>query len=165
MWRKRSRHRSVALPHNAAALDVGRLLRIPRCGQPSQVARAHDVQHAITVTNDERPGGASARVAAARFARPQFGTGLLLEHPQPARMVWMWLRVQKHFDVLDAEAELGDARHDHRGGARIAAIEHDVTLGPGDEEGRGIRRANVVQVAGDAERFGGELPNIDALTS
>jgi hypothetical protein len=27
-----------------------------------------------------------------------------------------------------------------------------------DEEGRGIRRANVVQVAGDAERFGGPLP-------
>ena len=133
MWRKRSKHRSVALPHNAAALDVGRLLRIPRLGQPPQVARAHDVQHAITVTNVERPRGASARVAAgdvrsereraeadcvavpepmvdphlriphdpdpcegpqrqdhvlvitarsegdaARFARPQFGTGLLL---------------------------------------------------------------------------------------
>ena len=33
-----------------------------------------------------------------------------------------------------------------------------MALGPGDEEGRGIRRANVVQVAGDAERFGGPLP-------
>ena len=40
----------------------------------------------------------------------------------------------------------------------IAAIEHDVARRPGDEEGRGIRRANIVQVAGDAERFGGRLP-------
>jgi hypothetical protein len=39
-----------------------------------------------------------------------------------------------------------------------SAIEHDVALGPGDEESRGIRRANIVQVAGDAERFGGPLP-------
>ena len=70
----------------------------------------------------------------------------------------MWLRVQKHFDVLDAEAELRNVRHDHRRGAGIAAIEHDVALGPGDEEGRGICRPNVVQVAGDAERFGRALP-------
>jgi hypothetical protein len=94
----------------------------------------------------------------ARFARPQFGTGRLLEHSQPARVVGMWLRVQKHFDVLDIEAELRDARHDHRRRARIAAVEHDMALGPGDEEGRGIVRADVVQVPGDAERFGGSLP-------
>ncbi len=31
-------------------------------------------------------------------------------------------------------------------------------LRPGDEEGRDIVRADVVQVAGDAERFGGLLP-------
>ncbi len=51
-----------------------------------------------------------------------------------------------------------DDRDDHRCGAGIAAVEHDVAFGPGDEEGRGIRRANVVQVAGDAERLGGPLP-------
>ena len=94
----------------------------------------------------------------ARFARPQFGTRRLLEHAQPAGMVRMRLRVQEHSDILDAEAEFRNARHDHRCGCGIAAIEHDVALGPGDEEGRGIRRANVVQVAGDAERFGGPLP-------
>ena len=33
-----------------------------------------------------------------------------------------------------------------------------MALGPGDEERRGIRRANIVQVARDAERFGGPLP-------
>src|SRR5678816_3480388 len=33
-----------------------------------------------------------------------------------------------------------------------------MALGPGDEEGCGIGRANVVQVAGDAERFSGPLP-------
>ena len=33
-----------------------------------------------------------------------------------------------------------------------------MALGPGDEERRGIGRANVVQIAGDAERFGGSLP-------
>src|SRR6185503_257658 len=94
----------------------------------------------------------------ARFARPQLGTGLLLEHAQPARVVGMWLRVQKHLDVLDAEAELRDARHDQRRGGGITAIEHDVALGPGDEEGGGVGRPHVVQVAGDAERFGRPLP-------
>jgi hypothetical protein len=33
-----------------------------------------------------------------------------------------------------------------------------MALGPGDEEGRGIGRADVVQVAGYAERFGWSLP-------
>ena len=51
-----------------------------------------------------------------------------------------------------------NARDDHRRGAGIAAIEHDMALGPSDEKGRGIGRANVVEVASDAERFGGPLP-------
>ena len=68
------------------------------------------------------------------------------------------LRVQEHFDVLDVEAELRDARHDHRRGAGIAAVEHDVALGPGDEERRDVVRADVVEIAGDAERFGRLLP-------
>jgi len=53
-----ARHPDVnreASEHSKAALEVGLLLWIPRCGQPPQVARAHDVQHAITVTNLERP--------------------------------------------------------------------------------------------------------------
>src|SRR5688572_7317850 len=73
-------------------------------------------------------------------------------------MIGMWLRVQKHSDVFDAEAELRDARDDHRRGCGIAAIEHDVALGPSDKEGRSIGRADVIQVAGDAERFGRPLP-------
>ena len=32
-----------------------------------------------------------------------------------------------------------------------------MALGPGDEEGRDVVRADVVEVAGDAERFGGLL--------
>ena len=66
--------------------------------------------------------------------------------------------VEQHFDVLDVEAELRDAGHDHRRGGGIAAVEHDVALGPGDEEGRDVVRADVVEIAGDAERFGGLLP-------
>src|SRR5688572_28324969 len=50
--------------HSEAALKVGLLVWILRCGQAPQVARAHDVQNAVTVTNVERPGGAPARVAA-----------------------------------------------------------------------------------------------------
>ncbi len=37
----------------------------------------------------------------------------------------------------------------------IAAVEHDVALGPGDEEGRDGIGADVVEIAGDAERLGG----------
>jgi hypothetical protein len=44
-----------------------------------------------------------------------------------------------------------------RGGG-IAAVEHDVALGPGDEEGRDVVRADIVEVAGYAERFGRLLP-------
>src|SRR3954468_20139529 len=53
-----ARHPDVngeASEHPEAALEVGLLLWVLRCGQPPQVARAHDVQHAITVTNVERP--------------------------------------------------------------------------------------------------------------
>ena len=45
-----------ASEHFEAALKVGLLLwLLGRGSQPSQVARAHDVQHAITVRNLERP--------------------------------------------------------------------------------------------------------------
>jgi hypothetical protein len=108
--------------------------------------------------DDVRVVASGGEAVGARFARPQLGTGRLLEHPQPARVVGVRLRAQEHFDVLDVEAELRDARHDHRRGAGIAAVEHDVALRPGDEEGRDIVRADVVQVAGDAERFGRLLP-------
>src|SRR3954451_18559766 len=53
-----ARHPDVngeASEHSETALEVSRLLWILRCGQPPQVARAHDVQHAITGTNVERP--------------------------------------------------------------------------------------------------------------
>src|SRR3954452_1930468 len=53
-----ARHPDVngeASEHSEAALEVGLLLWILGCGQPPQVARAHNVQHAITVTNLERP--------------------------------------------------------------------------------------------------------------
>ena len=73
-------------------------------------------------------------------------------------MVGVRLRVQEHFDVLDVEAELGDAGHDHRRGGGIAAIEHDVPCGTGDEEGGDIVRADVIQIAGDAERLNRLLP-------
>src|SRR5262245_32285813 len=38
-----------------AALEVGLLLWILRCAQAPQVARAHHVQHAVSVENVERP--------------------------------------------------------------------------------------------------------------
>jgi hypothetical protein len=72
-------------------------------------------------------------------------------------VVGVRLRVDEDFDVLDVEAERGDARHDHAGGCRVACIEHDVALRPGDEEGRDVVRPNVVEVASYAKRFGGLL--------
>jgi hypothetical protein len=82
----------------------------------------------------------------------------MLERRQPARVIGVRFRVQERFDVLDVEAECRDARHDHRRGAGIAAVEHDVALRRGDEEGRDVVRADVVEIAGDAERFSGLLP-------
>ena len=49
-----ARHPDVsgeASEHSEAAPEAGLLLWILRCSQPPQVARAHNVQHAITVTN------------------------------------------------------------------------------------------------------------------
>jgi hypothetical protein len=93
----------------------------------------------------------------ARFAGPQLCSGRLLEHRQPTSVIGVRLRVEKHFDVLDVEAELGDARHNHTGCRRIAGVEDDVPLGPGDQEGRDVARSDVVEVASDAERFSGLL--------
>jgi hypothetical protein len=44
-----------------------------------------------------------------------------------------------------------------RRGGRDSRVEHDVALGPGDEESRDVGRPNVVEVASYAERFGGPL--------
>ena len=59
---------------------------------------------------------------------------------------------------LISKPEPCDARHDHLGRAGIASVEQDMALGPGDEEGRDVVCANVVEVACDAERRGGLLP-------
>ena len=72
-------------------------------------------------------------------------------------MIRVGFRVQEQFDILDVEAELGDAPHDQLRGGGIAGVEHDVALGSGDEEGGDVARADVVEVAGDAERFGRPL--------
>jgi hypothetical protein len=88
----------------------------------------------------------------------QLGARRLLQRGKPARAAIARRRVDQEFDVLDVEPELRDARDDHRRGGLIAAIEHDVPLGSGDEEGRDGVRADVVEIAGDAERFGGLLP-------
>ena len=119
--------------------------------EPEPDERPHRQDHVGVVA----AGGDGVR---ARVAGPQLGAGRLLQHRQPARVVGVRLRVQEHFDVLDVEAELRDARHDHLRSGGIAGVEHDVALGPGDEEGRDVVRADVVEVAGDAERFGRLLP-------
>src|SRR5471030_1635365 len=41
--------------HAEAALEVRSLFRIPHPSQRPQVASAHDVEHAVIVTNGERP--------------------------------------------------------------------------------------------------------------
>src|SRR3954453_12659809 len=118
-----------------------------------RVAEDPDPDESPQRQDEVRVVASGSEAVRARLARPQLGTGRFLEHPQPAAVVGMRLRVQEHFDVLDVEAELRDARHDHWRGAGIAAIEHDVPRGPGDEERRDIIRADVVQIARDAERF------------
>jgi hypothetical protein len=94
----------------------------------------------------------------ARVAGPQLGAGCLLKCRQSTRVVGVRVRIQEHRDVPDVEAERRDARHNHRRGAGITAVEHDVARGPGDEEGRDVVGADLVEIAGDAERFGGQLP-------
>src|SRR5438067_8176249 len=47
--------RGEAPQHAEAALEVGPLLRIPSRSQRHQVAGADDVQHALPITNLERP--------------------------------------------------------------------------------------------------------------
>jgi hypothetical protein len=44
------------------------------------------------------------------------------------------------------------------GAVRDSFVEHDVALGSGDEEGRTVLRADVIEVTGYAERFGRLLP-------
>lgn len=103
--------------------------------------------------DDIRVVATMGETVGARFAREQLGTGCFLQHHQSAAVIGMRLGVQEDFDVLDVEAELRDACHDHWRGAGISAVEHDVAFRSGDEESRDIRGADVVEVAGDAERF------------
>src|SRR6185503_16356141 len=129
---------------------------------PMVNARGRVAEHADPDESPQRqdavavvaPGGEGV---GARVTGPQLCTRRLLERRQSAPVVGVRLRVQEHFDVRDVEAELRDARHDQSRGGGIAAVEHDVALGPGDEEGRGVGRAHIVEVAGDAERFGWPL--------
>ena len=69
----------------------------------------------------------------------------------------MRLRIEEQLHVTDVEAELPDARDDHRRGARVATVDQDMTLWPGDQERRDIIGADVVEVAGDPEWLGVEL--------
>ncbi len=69
-------------------------------------------------------------------------------------MVRVRLRVEENPDVADVEAEAGDARQYERWRAGIAAVYQDVTLGSGDEEGRYVVGADILQISGDAERLG-----------
>jgi hypothetical protein len=62
----------------------------------------------------------------AGFTCPQLTPGRLLKRSQTARVVHVRLRVQEHFDVLDVEAELRDARQDQRWGCGITAVDQDV---------------------------------------
>src|SRR5688572_32159412 len=62
-----TRHPDVgreAAEHADAALAVCRLFWIPRGCQHSEVTRADDIQHAVTVADAERPRGAATRMAA-----------------------------------------------------------------------------------------------------
>src|SRR5437870_2588245 len=73
-------------------------------------------------------------------------------------MIVMRLGIQKDLHVLDVEAELVDALHDQRRRARIAAIDEDVTLRTGDQESGDVVGADVIEVAGNAERRDRFLP-------
>jgi len=96
------------------------------------------------------------------LADPQLGTGRLLQRRKSACVVEVRVRVEQHFDVSDVEPEFGDARHDHRGGPGIAAVDQDVALGPGEQERSDVVGTDVIEVPGDAERFGGLLSTVVA---
>lgn len=44
-------------------------------------------------------------------------------------------------------------------GAGVPAVDEDVALRPGEQQRRDVVGADVVEVAGNAERFGVELPS------
>src|SRR5208282_2571495 len=73
-------------------------------------------------------------------------------------MIEMRVAVQQKLDVLDREAELGDALFYDRRRFRKTAVQKNRAIGSPDEEGRDIGRADVVNVADDAEGFHGLVP-------
>src|SRR5690349_23138178 len=87
------------------------------------------------------------------FTDPQLRAGRLLQLAQPTRVVGVRVRVEEDLHVLDAEAELRDAPDDERGGLRIAAVDQDVALRPGDQERCDAGRADVIEIAGNLERL------------
>ena len=69
----------------------------------------------------------------------------------------MRLRVEQHLDVANVEAEPRDAVHDQRRRAGVAAVDQDVPFRAGQQECGDVAGADVIKVAGDAERIGGGL--------
>jgi hypothetical protein len=59
---------------------------------------------------------------------------------------------EQDLDVGEAESELLDARAQERHGLDEVAVDEDVALGRGDEVARQPLAADVVEVAGNAER-------------
>src|SRR4029078_505251 len=130
--------------------------------EPVVDARRRIIEEWKKREESEGPEGRTASTAGRNdvgiaVADPELGAGLVLQRRQRTGVVAARLRVDEHLHVGDVETELGDARHEERRGGRLAAGNQDIALGAGEQEGREVGRADVVQVAGDAERLGGRL--------
>ena len=130
----------MAYAHAGVTADPG-----PPKGSPRQQRRA------VIDTAGREDGGA-------RFAGPELGARRLLERGQPAGVIVVRVRVQKHFYIFDVEPQLRDAVDDHGRCARISPVNQDVAFRSSEQEGRGVVCTDVIDVASNTERFGRLLP-------
>jgi hypothetical protein len=89
------------------------------------------------------------------FTDPELCAGGLLQLAKAACVVGVRVGVEQYLHVPDVEAELRYAPLDERRGLGVAAVDEDVALGTGDQEGGDAGGADIIEVAGDAKRFVG----------
>ena len=64
----------------------------------------------------------------------------------------MGMRVEQHLHILGAKAQGADVGENLRRGLDESAVDDDVSVRRGDEEGGYLGRSHVIDVSGDPER-------------
>ena len=91
------------------------------------------------------------------------GAGQLLQARGAADMVMMFVAVEEVFDVAQLEAEAADVGGDEIGAALGAAVDQDMPVAAGDEDGGDAAGADEVGVGVEADRRGGFIPVVPVL--